>query len=94
MLDIAGSLCQRSNSQMTFPILVQQYLETDCHSHSYLSSREILAPYTAYTGKAMARQLQMTVTLSTLLLLLVGGWPQSLWTLHECFYFRGPLPNP
>src|SRR6218665_1365142 len=35
----------------------------------------------------------MTVTPPTLLLLVVS-WPQSLWTLHECLYFRGPLPNP
>jgi len=35
----------------------------------------------------------MTVTPPTLLLLLVAGWPQSLWTLHECLNFRGPLMN-
>src|SRR6218665_465576 len=41
----------------------------------------------------MTRQLQMTVILSTLVLLLAFGWPISLWSLGECLYFRGPLPN-
>ena len=36
----------------------------------------------------------MTEAPHTALLLLVAGWPQSLWTLHECLYLRLPLPNP
>src|SRR6218665_1618876 len=40
----------------------------------------------------MTRQLQMTVILSTLVLLLAVGWPISLWSLGECLHFRGPLP--
>src|SRR6218665_3574838 len=42
----------------------------------------------------MTRQLQMTVILSTLVLLLAVGWPISLWGLGECLHVRGPLLNP
>jgi len=42
----------------------------------------------------MALQLQMTVILSTLILLLAVGWPISLWSLGEYLYFRELLPNP
>src|SRR6218665_948351 len=85
-------------------LLVQQYLqlETDCHSHTHLAVKvSDLHCLHSPTGKTMTRLLQMTVTPHTLLLFLVADWPQSLWTPHECLYFRGPLrtseagsPNP
>src|SRR6218665_937032 len=42
----------------------------------------------------MTRQLQMTVIIfSPFGPLLACGWPISLWSLGECLYFRGLLPN-
>src|SRR6218665_99417 len=101
MLDIAGSLCQGSNSQVTFPALpgvlqliastplLQQYmqLETD-FTHTLIWQRKVSALHSS------SYRQNNDSNSSTLLLLVVAGWPQSLWTLHECLYFRGPLPNP
>src|SRR6218665_2688479 len=92
---------------LTLPVisstpLVQQYRELETNCHSYLQ-RKVSALHCLHspTGKTMARHLQMAVIPPTLFLLLVAGWPkesyswpQSLWTLHECLCFRGPLPNP